>query len=62
MCLSKSPSQALLPPPIHLIRVIDRYKYCSCIERPDLIFGRKPTKKITPSPKGLSTIKFNFPE
>jgi hypothetical protein len=41
--------------------VIDRYKYCCCIERPDLIFGRIPEKK-TPSPKGLSVIKFNFPE
>lgn len=61
MSQPKNTSQALTPPPIHLLRVIDRYKYCCCIERPDLIFGRIPEKK-TPSPKGLSVIKFNFPE
>ena len=60
MCIPQSPTQALKPPPIHLLRVIDRYKYCCCIERPDLIFGRKTTKINTPSPKGLSIINFNF--
>lgn len=57
----QKPKKVLPPPPIHLLRMIDINKYC-CIEDPSLIFGRKPIKTTTPSPKGLSVTTFNFAE